>query len=91
MLLTSTSCGRGHHCISLCGIIVGPSSDETRKFTLGRLKPLPFPFLHFPSPFLPSHLPLPSPPPFLPLPTISSPLPLEVKPPNPARWSGGAL
>ena len=40
-------------------------SDVTRKFTLGRLKPLPFPS---------SPLPLPSPHPFPPLP------PLEVGP-----------
>jgi len=53
-------------------------SDVTRKFTLGRLKPLPFPFLPLPS--LPSSPSLASPP-----------HPSEVGPPNPARGSGSAV
>jgi len=52
-------------------------SDVTRKFTLGRLKPLPLPSL-LTSPPLPSSL-------------HSPPLPLEVGPPNAAKGSGGAL
>ena len=52
--------------------------DVTRKFPLGRLKPLPsLPFPCLPFPTLPSSLPFPV-----------LPLPLEVGPPIPARGSG---
>jgi len=72
-------------------------SDVTRKFTLGRLRPLPFPFLPLFSPFPPLLSPFlpPSPfPPSSPFPPFPSPLlslPLRSSPPNPARGSGGAL